>query len=93
MKTGTNGLHGDEHRSNEAYDGMTLRDYFAIRVSIPEDGIDKSNAEALMGSAVVQWGSTPAEHIACLKWWAQVEAAWRYAYADAMLAERDKETV
>lgn len=80
-------LNGVQHRL--VSDGMTLRDYFAAHVAVPADLTrvwgemmvrkyptrPNSNEDAYFGPEVILW-------------WADVEAAYRYIYADAMLRAR-----
>jgi hypothetical protein len=55
--------------------GMTLRDYFAANApEMPDQW----------------WSDTKAEHGGGAGSWAEAMASWRYFYADAMLAERNK---
>lgn len=74
----------------QAVGGMTLRDYFAAHVAVPADLTrvwgemmvrkyptrPNSNEDAYFGPEVILW-------------WADVEAAYRYIYADAMLRARE----
>ncbi len=72
--------------------GMSLRDYFAIRINVP-DNLEMKYAEALAGRLHPFPGATLsfANREAALenaRFWADAEAALRYIQADAMLAAR-----
>lgn len=72
--------------SHEA--GITKRDYFAAhaRDPIPDDAEPQWVSER----SGVPVPSDPAHGPHWAAFWAQAEAALRYRYADAMLAERSK---
>ena len=70
--------------------GMTLRDYFAANVDVPDD--IGWVATALMGECPPKWSSDfdVEQCLVCAKWWAMCRAKYRLMEADAMLAERAK---
>ena len=76
------GLHPDP--------GMSLRDYFAANVDVPDD--IGWVATALMGECPPKWSSDfdVEQCLVCAKWWAMCRAKYRLMEADAMLAEREK---
>lgn len=68
---------------------MTLRDYFAAHAphDLISDAIDhRETAKHLIGRTFPE-GRNPVEQ---MQWSVAVEAAVRYAYADAMLVMRGK---
>ena len=68
------------------FDGMTLRDYFAIHSDIGDvDELSSSAGACLMGSKCPEYVVSP---IGAIRWWADYEARLRYIRADAMLAAR-----
>jgi len=70
--------------------GMTLRDYFAGQVQVPDDM--GWVASALMGEQPPHWSSHGdyETSLACAKWWADARARYRLMDADAMLAAREQ---
>lgn len=70
--------------------GMSLRDYFAASVQVPDDM--GWCADALMGEPAPDWTSRGDydNNIKCAAWWATARARYRLMEADAMLAEREK---
>lgn len=66
-----------------AWDGMTLRDYFAVHVphSLLGDNTSPEYAEAVSGMKKPQTHSW--------EWWYLAEARARYKFADAMLKARN----
>lgn len=70
-------------------DGMSLRDWFAGRVSC--DDITPEEAAAVMGEFPPQWSSgIDFDHnLKCVKWWATACARYRLIHANAMIAERE----
>ena len=83
-------VHG-EVVNHGATGGMSLRDYFAASVEVPEDMMGWI-AEALMGEQPPRWtsGNDFEQSMSCAKWWATARARYRLMEADAMLAERAK---
>ena len=71
------GLSGDE-----AFDGMTLRDYFAASIDVRD--VQISAYEALIGEFPSYADATTKQ-----RWWDNGEAAYRYHRADAMLNARE----
>jgi len=71
-------------------EGMTLRDYFAAHVIPPQD-IGRCWGEIMVRPyPKSEDGMTDAPYgRAVIEWWQAVDAAWRYAQADAMLAARE----
>lgn len=69
--------------------GMSLRDWLAATMQIPDDAPTATQAISLMGQEPPQWSGSGAD-IDCLIWWATAEAKYRYMRADAMLEERAK---
>jgi hypothetical protein len=69
---------------------MTLRDWFAGQVEVPEDM--GWVATAIMGEPPPEWSSQGdyENSLRCAKWWATARARYRLMDADAMLAEREK---
>lgn len=68
--------------------GVTLRDYFAANVQVPEDlGFI---AAALMGEQAPNWSSKDdyEQSMKCAEWWATARAKYRLMEADAMLKAR-----
>lgn len=68
--------------------GMTLRDWFAASVSVPE-GLDQRWAEIYAGRKYPALSSRiigPTEE--AISFWLDAEAGYRYRLADAMLAAR-----
>jgi hypothetical protein len=65
---------------------MSLRDYFAAHC--PNDLIDRGNGGQ---KAKIIGRPQPSDFHEMLKWNSEVEAFIRYQYADAMLAEREKQ--
>lgn len=63
--------------------GMSLRDYFAIHANIGEPSLTTERAAAIAGVATPEWRND--------LHWPIVEAVIRYRYADAMLAQREKQ--
>lgn len=63
-------------------EGMTLRDYFAVHAHVPGD-ISVRAAKAMTGELPPTEGEPE-----ILSYWMRVEAAFRYAQADAMLSAR-----
>ena len=82
-------VHG-EVVNHGATGGMTLRDYFAASVVVPDD--IGWVAAALMGECPPKWSSDfdVEQCLVCAKWWAMCRARYRLMEADAMLAEREK---
>ena len=70
--------------------GMTLRDWFAGQVEIPE-GMEWSPA-AIMGEEAPKWPHKCEYENAmkCVQWWALAVARYRYIHADAMFAARNE---
>jgi len=69
-------------------EGMSLRDYFAASVQVPEDlGFI---AAALMGEQAPNWSSKDdyEQSMKCAEWWATARAKYRLMEADAMLKAR-----
>lgn len=74
--------------------GMSLRDYFAAHVQPPAE-IARTWGELMVrpypksedGERDAPWG------IDVIVWWQDVDAAWRYAQADAMLRARANSTL
>jgi|WetSurMetagenome_2_1015567.scaffolds.fasta_scaffold697561_3 hypothetical protein len=78
---GWNGLsHHEEHESNEAQEGLSLRDYFAAHAPLI---VPMEYYKLYYGGMPPMGGVTPEE---CLK----IIFAWGYYYADAMLAARER---
>lgn len=80
---------------NPHYDtpGMSLRDYFAASVTVPEE-MSLSWAMALLGRKPPEgkFGEDVAIHLkGVIEYWAEVSAAYRYLHADAMLAARTRQ--
>ncbi len=75
---------GSRIRSYHVGHGMTLRDYFAARA--PEMPWAPNAFCEMVGIPVPDelMGAAGIEHLM------KAEVAWRYYYADAMLAERDR---
>lgn len=76
---------------DEAFNGMTLRDYFAAHEPIhPTESIGVMLAEELIGRKIPNpdtdsdWSA-----LAVVQFWADAEAAYRYMRADAMLRARE----
>jgi hypothetical protein len=67
--------------------GMSLRDYFAAHVIIPEAGLSLEHMESLKGEARPKHDSVSATE--WYKWEAEAEALYRYMQADAMLKARN----
>jgi hypothetical protein len=71
--------------------GMSLRDYFAAHVHPPEE-ISRKWGELMVGPYPkdrhglldASWGRET------VLWWLDVDAAWKYAQADAMLKARKR---
>ena len=74
--------------TDRAIDGMTLRDYFAANITVPEDL--GWGADGLMGGPPPNWSSKGdyEQSLKCVAWWAEAEAKYRYMRADAMLKAR-----
>lgn len=74
---------------DEAFNGATLRDYFAAHVQVDSTRIHVDLARKLTGREFPdpdkQSDWTP---LAAAKFWADAEAAYRYMRADAMLRAR-----
>lgn len=71
--------------------GMSLRDYFAAAIVVHLDEPSPFVARCLMNSEPPQW-STERDYeqsAKCFAWWAEAEARFRYARADAMLRARE----
>lgn len=77
-----------DHR-HLGHNGMSLRDWLAATMQIPDDAPTATQAISLMGQEPPQWSGSGAD-IDCLIWWATAEAKYRYMRADAMLEERAK---
>lgn len=73
---------------NECHYGMTLRDWFAGQHRVPEE-LSVSYAEALTGRKCPT-GSDPEVILEGIRFWMEADAAYRYIFADAMLAARAK---
>jgi lysophospholipase L1-like esterase len=70
-------------QSDESFNGMSLRDYFATYCDIGAvDDISVSAGVALVGTPKPNFKTHPVE---CLQWRADVRASLRYLEADAML--------
>lgn len=65
--------------------GMTLRDYFATKVTMPP-AFALAWAEQLAGR---KHPEVPSNHAEWVQFWADAEAAYRYLHADAMLKARE----
>ena len=81
----------DEIRNGSS--GMSLRDYFAASVTVP-DGMSLSWAVALLGRKPpeAKFGEDIAVHLGeAINYWADVSAAYRYLHADAMLSARSRQ--
>jgi hypothetical protein len=68
--------------------GMSLRDWFAGQHRVPE-GLSVSYAEALTGRKCPT-GTYPEVILDGIRFWMEADAAYRYIFADAMLAARAK---
>ena len=66
--------------------GMTLRQWYAGQVQLPDDGVSIPQATAIMGEDPPQWYGNATDDIACVLWWAKAEAKYRVILADAMIA-------
>jgi hypothetical protein len=78
---------GYAYSGHQECDGMTLRDYFAAHVSVPPD-LPMAWGEDMVGPCPKDASGRTHGHPGAIQWWAKVEAAYRYYYADAMLAAR-----
>lgn len=77
------------HGDYESFEGMTLRDYFA---AISPGIADDANADQLE-LCFPELGKIPKfsqDPIGNSNWWCFADAAIRYRYADAMLAQRTR---
>jgi len=78
---------GPAFPSEGAYEyGMTLRDWFAGQITTTDGELREAVAAELMGEKAPVW--TADNLMACVVWWAQARARFRYVMADAMLAAR-----
>lgn len=72
--------------------GMTLRDYFASKYQVWRDvegrllGYSEKTLSDLTGKLV------PQDPVSTLRWEIEVEVALKLLHADAMLAQREKES-
>lgn len=75
-------------QNDEDFNGMTLRDYFAVHADIGDvDQLSQQIGASLTGRPCPDWAIEP--H-GCLSWWAEYRAIVRYIEADAILKERTK---
>lgn len=72
---------------NDGFGGKTLRDYYRAHVPpVPSQVMDAFIANTILTEDLPLWNEW------CLNRFAIQECRWRDAYADAMLAEREKGT-
>jgi hypothetical protein len=85
----TDGVVEDARAYGTVDEGMTLRDWFAGQVQVPNDM--GWVASALMGEQPPRW-SIEGDYetsLACAKWWADARARYRLMDAEAMLKARN----
>lgn len=73
-----------------AESGMTLRDYFAAHA--PEQTGDDDDPEWVSQRAAVPLPKNMTDQDALRLFWARCESELRYAYADAMLKARERQS-
>ncbi len=71
--------------------GMTLRDYFAAHRPAPAD-LSRAWGEAVVREFPKKDGCDAPFGREVAQWWADVEAAWSYMQADAMIKAREEQS-
>lgn len=73
----------------QAIGGLSVRDYFATNIITPPD-VSRAWGEVMVRPFPKQADGISDAHfgLETILWWADVDAAWRYVQADAMMKAR-----